>query len=128
MTEPHAIENGTMVETSHQSPPPPAPPTRPFCTPVMATTRRGIATGSFAIGMWGLLVFWWYPFGMSLAVVGLILGIISVALGIRGGKDGEHIAWMGIVFSSIGIGLAIGLYRFVQYAFEGSLTGGMFDM
>ena len=36
---------------------------------------------------WGsgaTLVFWWYPFGMSLCAVGLVLGLISLALGYPG--------------------------------------------
>jgi hypothetical protein len=101
--------------------------TQPKRTPVTHTTKRGIATASFALGFWGTVVFWWYPVGMALCVVGLVLGLISVALGIRAGKDGEHIAWLGVAFSSIGLGLALTVYRFVQYAFQGSLTGGLFN-
>ncbi len=115
-----------MVEPTHTAAAPSYEP-QPRRTPITATTQRGLATASFAIGMWGLLVFWWYPFGMFLATVGLVLGLFTLALGIRAGRLGENIALLGVVFSAIGIGLAVGLYRFVQYAFEGGLTGGMFQ-
>jgi hypothetical protein len=100
-----------------------SPPQSPFgVTPVTYTTRRGIATASFALGMWGSLVFWWYPFGMCLCSVGLVLGIISVIMGYRVKADvtGEPLAWAGIGFSSLGLSLGVAVYRFMQMAFEGS--------
>ncbi|HVK15989.1 MAG TPA: hypothetical protein VM533_03510 [Fimbriiglobus sp.] len=104
-----------------------AVPTSPKRTPVTHTTRRGLATASFSLGFWGTAVFWWYPFGMALCVVGLALGLVSLALGIRAGKDGENIGLLGVIFCSIGLGLSLAVYRFVQYAFEGSLTGSLYD-
>lgn len=104
-----------------------AAPTPLKRTPVTHTTRRGLATASFSLGFWGSLVFWWYPFGMALCAVGLVLGLISLALGIRAGKDGENIGLLGVIFSSIGLGISLSVYRFVQYAFEGSLTGTLYD-
>ncbi|HET6575719.1 MAG TPA: hypothetical protein VFG68_19115 [Fimbriiglobus sp.] len=109
-----------MVEPS----PTAAPPKR---TPITHTTRRGFATASFSMGFWGTLIFWWYPLGLAFCTVGLVLGLISLSLGIRAGKDGENIGLLGVAISAIGIGLGLGVYRFVQYAFEGSLTGGLFD-
>ena len=91
-------------------------------TPVTYTTRRGFATASCALGVWGLLVCWWYPFGMVIASFGVLFGVVSVALGIRAGKDGEHLALAGIGFGSVAVGLAIGMYRFMQLAFEGGIT------
>ena len=64
---------------------------------------------------------------MAFCAVGLALGLISLAMGIRAGKDGENIGLLGVIFSSIGLGLSLGVYRFVQYAFEGSLTGTLYD-
>jgi hypothetical protein len=102
-------------------------PTSPKRTPVTHTTRRGFATASFSLGFLGTVVFWWYPLGMAFCAVGLTLGLISLAMGIRAGKDGENIGLLGVIFSSIGLGLGLGVYRFVQYAFEGSLTGTLYD-
>jgi hypothetical protein len=106
---------------------PPTHVTPPNRTPITATTERGFATASLALAVWGMLVFWWYPFGLFLASVGVVLGLIAVALGIRAGRNGEHLALLGLVFGSIAVGLALGVYRFVQYAFEGSVTGGLFN-
>ena len=53
--------------------------------------------------------------------------VVSLSLGIRAGKDGENIGLLGVIFSSVGLGLSLAAYRFVQYAFEGSLTGGLYN-
>jgi hypothetical protein len=108
-------------------PAPTVAPALPKRTPITHTTRRGLATASFSLGFWGTLIFWWYPFGMALCAVGFVLGCVAMALGIRAGKDGENLGLLGVVVSAVGLGLAFGAYRFVQYAFEGSMTGGLFD-
>lgn len=89
---------------------------------VSATTRRGFATASVCLGAWGTLVFWWYPFGMMIAGVGFTIGVISLLLGIRAGKDGEHLAWLGTALGFIGLNFSVVSYRFVQLAFEGAPT------
>jgi hypothetical protein len=94
-------------------------------TPVTYTTRRGLATASFALGLWGLLVFWWYPFGMAIAAVGLVLGLISLAMRVRvpsGGGRGEPLEVAGVATSVLAITVALLVYRFVQVAFEGNIT------
>jgi hypothetical protein len=92
--------------------------TQPRLTPATSTTKRGIATASFTLGLWGLLVFWWYPFGMLMASVGIICGIVTQLMGIRAGKDGENLALVGIFLGCCSLGFAIGSYRFMQMAFE----------
>jgi hypothetical protein len=104
---------------------PAAPAAQPTITPVTHTTKRGFATASFSLGLWGTLTFWWYPFGISMATLGVVFALISIVMGWRGGKDGQHLAWLGLLFGLIGQGLAISAYRFVQLAFEGSVTGWM---
>ena len=90
-------------------------------TPKTSTTRRGFATASFCLGLWGSLTFWMYPFGLAVSILAVFFGSIAVALGIRAGNEGQHLAWVGIVFGSVGAGAAITIYRFYQLAFEGSL-------
>lgn len=104
----------------HATESPPQSP--PGVTPVTHTTRRGVATASFALAMWGSIVFWWYPFGMALCTVAFVLGVVSVTLGYRVKADvtGEPLAWAGIGFSSVGLGLSFAAYRFMQFAFEGT--------
>lgn len=99
--------------------PPPTIPPPPGCTPATATTRRGLATASFCLGFWGTITFWWYPFGLMVATVGLILGLVTLAMGIRAGKDGENLGALGVFFSATAITMAIAAYRFMQFAFEG---------
>ena len=99
------------------NPAPPAPP--PKLTPLKSTTKRGFAASSFCLGFWGTLTFWWYPFGLMVASLGLLFAVISIVMGWRAGKDGEHLAWLGAFFGATGIGLAISAYRLVQFVFEG---------
>ena len=99
---------------------PSTPTTPPKITPLTSTTKRGFATASFCLGLWGTLTFWWYPFGLCLASLGLTFAVISIIMGWRAGKDGQHLAWLGLLFGGSGVGAAIAAYRFVQLAFEGT--------
>ncbi|MCU0702390.1 MAG: hypothetical protein MUF18_00155 [Fimbriiglobus sp.] len=99
---------------------PATPATPPKLTPLKSTTKRGFATSSFVLGIWGTLTFWWYPFGLCVASVATLFALISIAMGWRAGKDGEHLAWLGLLFGVSGAGAAVGSYRFVQLAFEES--------
>ena len=62
------------------------PATPPVAAPAMfdksGTTLRGMATASFCLGCWSDLTFWWYPFGLSVAVVAIGLGLFTLALGV----------------------------------------------
>jgi hypothetical protein len=107
-----------MATEPHSPPPPPS-------TPVHYTTRRGIATASFSLATWGTLVFWWYPFGMMIASLGVAFGLIALAMGFKArvdGRYGENLAAVGVVIGSIGVGAAVTVYRFMQLAFEGAPT------
>jgi len=88
-------------------------------TPVTHTTQRGFATASFCLALWGTLVFWWYPFGITVAGLGVTFGLISILMGWRAGKDGTHLAWYAVFLGGFGASLAVFSYRFVQQAFEG---------
>ena len=84
-----------------------------------STTQRGMATASLCLGLWGFFTFWMYPFGFLIANIAIGLGVISVLLGIRAGREGEHLAWWGIFFGACGAGAAFTVYRFFQLAFDG---------
>lgn len=96
--------------------PPPAPPP-PADDRVLWTTRRGIAAWSFAVGVWSLFVFWWYPYSLFVSSCGLFLGLIALARGWRGGKDGENLALAGILMCSITIGTTLTVFRGMQLFF-----------
>lgn len=83
------------------------------------TTRRGFATAAFALATWGTLVFWWYPFGMALTGTAIVFCLVALAMGIRAGKDGEHLALYALLIALTGHGLAWTSYRFMMTAFEG---------
>lgn len=104
-----------MANPTHDLPQPPALP--PSTDPVTWTTRRGIATWSFAVGVWSCLVVWWYPYSLIVATCGLVSGLIALALNWRGGKDGENLALAGVVMCSVSIGAALGLFRVMQLFF-----------
>ncbi len=96
-----------------------SPTAAPKLTPATHTTRRGIATASFCLGLWSSLTFWWYPFGILIATVAITFALLSIIMGWRAGKDGEHLAWLGLFFGLNGATMAVLCYRFVQVAYEG---------
>jgi hypothetical protein len=86
----------------------PAPP--PSNEYVGMTTRRGLATWSFAIGIWTCLVFWWYPYSFFAACCGLVIGL-----------DRENLALAGVAMCLVAIGTTLTFYRGMQLFF-GDLT------
>ena len=70
---------------------------------------RGVAVASVGLGFWSLLVFWWYPYGLIISSVGLLLGLTCLALKVRGGLHGENLALIGTTLCSFSIGIIITL-------------------
>jgi hypothetical protein len=98
----------------------------PVPTPVSAgapgytATVRGIAVASVALGFFSMIVFWWKPFGGMLASVGFILGLISLAIGNKGGLRGENYALAGTLMCAFNLSIITGIYfalNFVQWGF-----------
>jgi len=90
-------------------------------TSVLHTTKRGLACGSFCLGMGSAASFWMYPFGFFLGNAAVALGLLTLILGYRVGKGTETLALWGIVFGATGAGAAFTIYRFMQLAFEGTI-------
>ena len=84
------------------------------------TTLRGMATASFCLGCWSDLTIWWYPFGLMVAVVAVVLGLFTLALGIRSGRDGENLALGGVLLGANAFLMAATVFRGVQFFFEGT--------
>lgn len=99
------------------STPAPMPQENPALT---GTTARGIATASLCFACWGNLVFWWYPYGLFLGVLAVILGMVTLVMGIRAGLRRENLALGGVILGLNAIGLCAASYRGVQFFFEGS--------
>jgi hypothetical protein len=83
-------------------------------------TMRGMATVSFCFGCWSSLVFWWYPYGLFVGMMAVILGVVTLALGVRAGLRRENLAFYGVLMGMNACGLAFACYRGVQFFFEGS--------
>lgn len=88
------------------APPPPPSSTRPAYT----APTRGIAIASVALGFFSLIVFWWKPFGGFLASTGLVLGLVSLAVGNRGGLRGENYALAGVGICAFSLSVIAALY------------------
>ena len=95
-----------------------ATPTAPVSSAKFGVKMRGLATSSFCLACWANLVFWWYPFGIMVAVLSLVFGVVTLALGVRSGRHGENLALGGVILSIIAITNSFVAYRGVQFFFE----------
>lgn len=91
-------------------------------TSYLHPVRRGIITASVGIGFWSMLVFWWYPYSVFIATVGLVLGLIARVSGWRAESYGANLASVGVVLNLITLGTAAAAYRVMQFFFEGQLA------
>jgi hypothetical protein len=103
------------------SPAPSVAPSAPGAPSSLKTgpALRGMATASFCLGCWSDLTFWWYPFGLSVAVVAVVLGLITLALGVRAGREGQNLALGGVLLGANAFFMAATVYRGMQFFFEG---------
>lgn len=92
----------------------------PVSTAKAGTTLRGMATASFCLGLWSCLTFWWYPFGLWVAAVAVVLGLVALAMGVRGGRNGENLALGGVLLGAVAIFMAATVYRGMQFFFQGT--------
>ncbi len=98
------------------------PPAAP--APVAAGTRspndsyiaRGIAGASVGMGFFSACVFWWTPFTSILSSVGLVLGLISVLRGVKGGLRGENYAMVGTLLCAASLGITVTLNQGLRYS------------
>ena len=77
-------------------------------------TLRGIALASVSLGFFGSMVFWWYPFGMMLCTVGLVLGLFGLVMNLRVGLDGHRLPAVGAALSASGLTVALLVWRGMQ--------------
>jgi hypothetical protein len=100
----------------------PAPTSTPPATgksdPNDSYVARGMATASVGMGYFSAVVFFWTPFTSLLASVGLILGIVSVCRGVKGGLRGEHhvnTAWVGTLLCAASLSISVTLNQGLRY-------------
>jgi len=94
------------------------PPTPATAAAGYSASVRGIAVASVALGFFSMIVFWWKPFGGLLAATGLVLGLISLAIGNKGGLRGENFALIGTLMCSFNLSIIAAIYfalNFVQW-------------
>lgn len=82
--------------------------------PIVHPVGGGIAGASIGLGYWSSIVFWWYPFGLILATVGLALGTFALARGIRGPR-GENFALIGVAICSASLSVTLTLNHVLRY-------------
>ena len=68
---------------------------------------RGLAVASFGIGLFSLLTFWWFPFGLCLGLLAATLGSTAIGLGVRTVDKGLYFAVGGIALANAAIGHAL---------------------
>lgn len=67
---------------------------------------RGMATFSVAAGFWTLVVFWWYPYSLFVSSAGLVVALVTLALGVRG-RNGENLPLTGAILCSISLSIIL---------------------
>lgn len=94
-----------------------APP--PADRPKYSPPTSGIAVASVSLGYFSMIVFWWKPFGMLLGAVGLLLGLVSLAVGNKGGLRGENLALTGTLLCGFSLGVTTTLYSALGFVMWG---------
>ena len=76
---------------------------------------RGMAAASVGMGFFSAVIFFWTPFTSLLSSVGLILGLISVARGVKGGLRGENYAMVGTLLCATSLTISVTLNQVLRY-------------
>lgn len=97
----------------------PVPPPPITDRPAYSAPVRGIAVASVALGFFSMIVFWWKPFGGILASTGLVLGMVSLAIGNRGGLRGENLALAGTLICGFSLSVIVAIYFFLNFVLWG---------
>lgn len=97
------------MDHPHTDSPPPAT-TNKYTAPV-----NGIAVASVSLGFFSTVVFFWHPFSTVLAATGFLLGVCSLAAGIRGGLRNENLALVGTLLCGTSLGIVLTLNQILRY-------------
>lgn len=68
---------------------------------------RGLAVASFGMSFFALLVFWLIPWGFLLGLAAIILGALSILLGVRTVDRGIYLPLGAMLLASIGMTMAL---------------------
>src|SRR5262245_10492457 len=110
---PHAPSDGGLIVDQ------PAPtstlPATGKPSPNDSYVARGLAAASVGLGFFSAVIFFWTPFSSLLASVGLMLGLISVARGVKGGLRGENYAMVGTLLCATSLSITLTLNLGLRY-------------
>ena len=76
---------------------------------------RGMAAASVGLGFFSAVIFFWTPFTSLLSATGLVLGLISLARGVKGGLRGENYAMVGTLLCATSLGITVTLNQALRY-------------
>jgi len=76
---------------------------------------RGASVASVSLGFFSLVVFWWHPFALVLSAIGLLIGLICLARGVKG-LYGENFALLGTSLCGIVLSIILTLTQVLHYA------------
>ncbi|HJZ94584.1 MAG TPA: hypothetical protein VKE40_27205 [Gemmataceae bacterium] len=68
---------------------------------------RGLAVGAFAMSFFSLLVFWLIPWGFLLGLASIILGALSIALGVRTVNRGLYLPLGAVLVAGTSMTMAL---------------------
>jgi hypothetical protein len=83
-------------------------------TRIDSPIARGIAAASIGLGFFSTIVFFWTPFSSFLSGVGLVLGLVSLARGVRGYR-GENFALAGTALCAASLSVTVTLTQVLRY-------------
>lgn len=90
-------------------------PTTGARSPNDSYLARGMAACSVGMGFFSAVVFFWTPFTSILSSVGLTLGLISLARGVKGGLRGENYAMVGTLLCGASLSISLTLNQGLRY-------------
>jgi hypothetical protein len=76
-----------------------------MATSTTSSRYRGLGAASLSLGLLGLALFWWVPFGLILSAAGLGLGLLGWGLAAWNGASGSPLSVGGAALSAAAFGL-----------------------
>ena len=98
-----------------EHPPTSSPPAPGIRSPNDSYIARGMAAASVGLGVFSSIIFFWTPFTSLLSSVGLVLGLISVFRGVKGGLRGENYAMVGTLMCAASLSITVTLNQVLRY-------------
>jgi hypothetical protein len=92
----------------------PASPTVVSGARVFSPIARGLGSCSIGLGFFSTVIFFWTPFSSFLSTVGLVLGLFSLARGVKG-YHGDNFALIGTLLCATSLSITVTLNQVLRY-------------